>query len=331
MAFRTRALIIFALDAAILELDNSTSAAMTFTPTTDGEIIRAEGPIEPGDAERLRSLVTLTYLQWHGLVRFGATLNLNSPGGSVVGAIELANAIRERRLMTHVAAEAECYSACTIAFLGGTKRTVLGKFGIHAMSMARGADAQGNDLDNVQFLSGTLMTVAQSLVGDARLITGMLAIPASEIRLVPDAMLADWHVITIASRPSQRMKTSFNCGLPKLTTVEGMVCDHLVLADADQRMSAAYQWLLKQNAVRNLKQDQDRWRAYRNACPNVLGPNGDLDIVACLWEAYDVRVKQLEGLKTFHEASAAYPASKGWQPYPPIEEQLKSLGIGNGK
>jgi hypothetical protein len=77
VAYRTRALIIFAL-AALLELDNSTSAAMTFTPATNGDIIRAEGRIEPGDAERLRSLVTLTYLQQHGLVRFGATLHLNS-------------------------------------------------------------------------------------------------------------------------------------------------------------------------------------------------------------------------------------------------------------
>src|SRR5215467_10967097 len=323
MAFRTRALLIFAVAAVLLELDSSTSAAMTFTPTTNGEIIRAEGRIEPGDAERLRSLVTLTYLQQHGLVRSGATLHLNSPGGSVVGAIELANAIRERQLMTHVAPEAGYYSACTIAFLGGTRRMVLGKFGIHAMSMGRGAHAQGNDLDDVQFLSGTLITVAQPLVGDSRLITGMLAIPASEIRLVSDVMLADWHVITIASRPSQRMKTSFNCGLPKLTAVESMVCDHLVLADADRRMSAAYQWLLKQNVVTSLKQDQDRWREYRNSCANVIGPNGDRDVVTCLREAYDVRVKQLEGLKTFHEASAASPASGGWQPHSPIKEQLK--------
>jgi hypothetical protein len=184
VAYRTRALIIFALAAALLELDNSTSAAMTVTPATNGEIIRAEGPVEPGDAERLRSLVTLRYLQQHGLVRFGATLHLNSPGGSVVGAIELANAIRERGLKTHVATDAGCYSACTIASLGGTKRTVLGKFGIHAMSMERGAGARGNELDGVQRLSGTLITVAQSLVGDSRLITGMLAILASEIRLV---------------------------------------------------------------------------------------------------------------------------------------------------
>lgn len=315
-----RALLLAALLSAGLA---QPATALTFEPSSDGSIIRLNGPIENGDAEKFRQFLGPDYVARHGL-RFGATLYLNSPGGSVVAGMELANAIREAGLMTHVSADSGCYSACTFVFLGGIRRTMLGKFGIHAMSKGRRAQSitiySDQDFDAVQQLTSTLINLAQSLIGDSRMITAMLTVPGADIRLVPDKQLAEWRIITHASRPAQRMSASFDCGKSPLEDMEKVVCDHLVLADADRRMTAAYDWLSKKGGIENLESDQERWRAYRASCRNVLGPDRDVNVLACVREAYDVRVRQLEGLMTYHQASALAPAAKNWTAIPPLEE-----------
>ncbi len=59
---------------------------------------------------------------------------LSGPGGRAGPAFEMFDMFRHRRLATRV--EAECYSACTIAFLGGVRRSVSpdGRLGFHRSS-----------------------------------------------------------------------------------------------------------------------------------------------------------------------------------------------------
>jgi uncharacterized protein len=225
--------------------------------------------------------------------------------------------------MTHVRADSVCASACTFVFIGGVRRTMLGQFGIHAMSVGRQGQitvVSDEHLDNVQRLTSTLISLAITLIGDARMITHMLVVPGSDIRIVSDSQLAEWRIITHASRPTQRMKASFDCSQQNLQEVEKMVCDHLHLADADRRMSAALNWLLEQNAVADLKQEQEKWAKYRDSCSNVPGPSAEFGPLSCVREAYDIRVGQLEGLKTFHEAAAQGPAASGWKAHAPMQE-----------
>lgn len=297
--------------------------ALTFEPSPNGEIIKAQGPIEPGDADKLRKLLREDTRYQYGLVRAGTTLHLHSPGGSVVAGIELANAIRERGLMTFVGPESGCYSACTFVFLGGVKRTILGKFGIHAMSKGRRDQItvfNDTDLAAVQLLTSTLINLAQQLTGDSRMITAMLVVPSEDIRIVPDNFLAEWRIITAASRPEQRMKASFDCAASGLGPIEMLVCDNLVLADSDRRMATAFAWLKEQKAIADIEKDQERWQQYRDSCRNVVGLGVEAGTMTCVTEAYDIRVRQLEGLMSFHEASAKGPAASGWKPNTPAPD-----------
>lgn len=297
--------------------------ALTFEPSANGEVIKANGPIEPGDADKLRKLLREDPRYQYALVRNGATLHLNSPGGSVVAGIELANAIREHALMTFVTADSGCYSACTFVFLGGVKRSILGKFGIHAMSKGRRDQItvyNDTDLAAVQQLTSTLINLAQSLVGDSRMITAMLMVPSENIRIVPDNLLAEWRIITDAARPAQRMKASFECAKQGLARIELAICDSLTLADADRRMATAYEWLKEHKVVDDLDAQQQRWKAYRDSCSNVRGPGADEGLLACVSEAYAVRVSQLEGLLAFHQASSKPPAANDWKPHNPAPD-----------
>ena len=45
-----------------------------------------------------------------------------------------------------------------------------------------------------------------------------------------------------------------------------------------------------------------------------------MGVLACVRQAYELRLKQLEGLRAFHEASAAAPAASNWKVLPPLEE-----------
>jgi len=301
------------------------AAALTFEPSPGGEVIRAHGPIVPEDAETLKQLLDTDARYRFGLPPDGVTLSLHSPGGAVVGGIELANLVRARRLMTHVDSNSGCFSACTFVFIGGVRRTMEGRFGIHAMSKSTGQAIvvySDTDLDAVQMLTSTLINLAESLIGDARMISAMLTVPGASIRLVSDDLLAEWRIITHASRPTQRMKASFDCSGSSLADVQRVICNHLQLADADRRVTTAYQWLVENKAVEGIENDQSRWQSYRDSCRHVPGPTPEFGLLSCINEAYAIRLRQLEGLKTFHEATAGGPASGGWKEHAPVSDIL---------
>ncbi|MBC8130329.1 MAG: ATP-dependent Clp protease proteolytic subunit, partial [Rhizobiaceae bacterium] len=52
------------------------------------------------------------------------SLHLHSPGGSVEDAMAMARLVREKRIDTHVPADAYCASACPLLFAGGDERRV---------------------------------------------------------------------------------------------------------------------------------------------------------------------------------------------------------------
>jgi len=108
-----------------------------------GCIATLDGPIESGDADKLRTTIdTLAkrvhaaYLEDHGLRpedtaerSFGfARLCLNSPGGSLQDALKMADMLYEARLGTAIAREGSCQSACAFVFIGGTSDFAAGYY-----------------------------------------------------------------------------------------------------------------------------------------------------------------------------------------------------------
>ncbi|SUZ34082.1 hypothetical protein ROE7235_03864 [Roseibaca ekhonensis] len=89
-------------------------AVMDCDATLDGQILS-------GDADKLRTIAIEK--GWRGisnwLTQRGKTICLNSPGGSFLEGIKIADVIVEFGLKTAIGSEKLCESACSIAFMAG--------------------------------------------------------------------------------------------------------------------------------------------------------------------------------------------------------------------
>jgi len=61
----------------------------------------------------------------------GNTVWLASNGGDIDSAMDLGRLLRKRGIFTYVAKNDQCFSACVFAFMGGERRGVAGRIGIH--------------------------------------------------------------------------------------------------------------------------------------------------------------------------------------------------------
>lgn len=96
---------------------------LSVTVSADGTTLNVAGSYGTGSEDAVRRAL----LQNRSIRR----VVLSGPGGRIGAAYEMNRLIHARRLATHV--ETGCASACTIAFLGGTDRTIspTGRLGFH--------------------------------------------------------------------------------------------------------------------------------------------------------------------------------------------------------
>lgn len=133
-----RAVVAVAL-AAMLALAAFPATAMTFrfATTSDGlKVVVATGDIRRGDARRLARALERVDRDRHGTRR----LYLESEGGLVVEALEMADIMRREEVSTIVRRGTMCASACaSILFVAGKYRTVEkgGLLAIHSCYDAR--------------------------------------------------------------------------------------------------------------------------------------------------------------------------------------------------
>jgi uncharacterized protein YecT (DUF1311 family) len=328
-----------------------TARAMEWSKYTDlrnGTIVyTGTGPVVFDDAQRLAAIIPPPASPWNSasvprpgadlgsLERYASSrkrlrIELNSPGGNLVGGIRLGAFIRDSGFDTAVIAGAECHSACTIAFLGGVSRSVVGKFGVHAMAFNQQAVAVKGGLDDkdvydVQALSSMLILYTRDMLGSAELADASLRIGSRQTALVGDTELRDWNVITIASRPTQAFAGSalstVDCG--SNTMVQKIVCGSLTFARADIRITKALKTLRPRVDTTEIDAQQSLWRAYSATCeersrvvlPHSLGQAtsvSEIPVEECLTEAYKLRVRELEALVEYHSVGASATAARGW-------------------
>lgn len=96
------------------------------TVSVVGSVVRIEGEITPEVANSFTAL-----LKGKPDVK---VVSLNSPGGRVFPALEIARAIKAGSLSTSIPRGDECYSACSLVFLAGNERVAEGKLGVHQIS-----------------------------------------------------------------------------------------------------------------------------------------------------------------------------------------------------
>ena len=101
---------------------------LQYTDTGETYIL-AYGPIEADDDASFEQFLISNPLP------IGTDVLLNSPGGSVWAAQQMAYQIRNSGFNTWVPDGYQCWSACTDMFLGGNERTAQGIMAFHAASL----------------------------------------------------------------------------------------------------------------------------------------------------------------------------------------------------
>ena len=125
----------------------STVSAMNFkiTDWRNHQVLSAKGIIRQGDAAKLANAINRLRPLPHG----SPVVLLDSPGGNVAEALEIAEIFDKQQVHTIVPNGAQCASACaSILFVGGALRTVepSGRFGQHSCSVGGKPDHSCNDL-----------------------------------------------------------------------------------------------------------------------------------------------------------------------------------------
>jgi hypothetical protein len=110
---------------SFLPLPMRAQAVAPVSLSVDGSTARIDGEITPAVAAGFAALAGRTGLK---------SVSLNSPGGRVFPALEIARAIKAAGLNTVVPTGDECHSACAFIFLAGNERIAQGKLGVHQVS-----------------------------------------------------------------------------------------------------------------------------------------------------------------------------------------------------
>lgn len=94
--------------------------------------ILISGKIEAGDYIKLKNFL----LEQKNLENFTALVELNSPGGNVDEAIKISNLLKMGFAKVAVLKGDVCFSSCFLIYAGGVQRILLGKLGVHRLSLA---------------------------------------------------------------------------------------------------------------------------------------------------------------------------------------------------
>ena len=138
----------------------------------DGWWIYLDGPINSETPKEVESYLTKNKVPSMSMVV------INSPGGSLVGGMELGHVFRKHGILTDVGRhgggdhldvqKGVCFSACTLAYLGGVFRYLHdgSRYGVHRFSSSEPNDA---DVDIAQMASATIISYLREMEIDPSL------------------------------------------------------------------------------------------------------------------------------------------------------------------
>ncbi len=115
--------------SAIISLEEA-SAAEIIVAKADAKdvVVLVKGKLDYDTAPELRVVLFDHSLRFS---KAQISILLSSPGGAVSAGVDMAKIIRSYKANTYVPPATKCYSACTIAFLGGVLRQNVGSLGYH--------------------------------------------------------------------------------------------------------------------------------------------------------------------------------------------------------
>ena len=202
----------------------------------DFRFIHATGEITVGTNARFQKFIA------QNAIKPGAVVFLDSPGGSVIEALELGRTIRALGFNTEIGGHARdkngnvvgpasaCFSACTLAFLGGRERYVDtdAMFGVHQVSTSDKLTS-GQALELGQITIGEIVEYASFMGARPEFIYELTRAAPTEINLLSATTLqnlnvttprfkTDWSIKSVQGTFYLLAATNTNGGLDKMIT-----------------------------------------------------------------------------------------------------------------
>lgn len=119
------------------------------------------------------------------------TLALNSGGGQVVAALDVANKVHALGLETIVISNHTCASACSIIFLAGADRMVTGRLGVHQLSSRTRIEG---GMQVVQFMIADILDAFQKFGVDLNVTKFMLTTPPEDMYYFSDVQKEEYGI-----------------------------------------------------------------------------------------------------------------------------------------
>jgi hypothetical protein len=180
--------------------------AVTVVPRSESGVFRdtalvyLDGRIDAGAPERLTSALDG--------INGRIAIWLNSPGGNLFAGMQLGRVIRKHSASTHIIDSrtllpGECYSACSLAFLGGIDRfnDNGGRYGVHRTSLRGGPRTGDPDLD--QDLSSAIRAYIREMGVDARLLDLWVKARPDEMYVLSEREARNLGVVNNGRRPPE--------------------------------------------------------------------------------------------------------------------------------
>ena len=125
------------------------------------------------------------------------TLVLNSPGGAILPALEIAAIVRDKGIETVIPEGATCASACAFIFLAGQPRYAAGRLGVHQFYAPEdGVELGSVTREETQDLAGTIIKYLDSFETPSAVYIRMLGTPPDQMYWFSPQELVDEGIAT---------------------------------------------------------------------------------------------------------------------------------------
>jgi hypothetical protein len=186
--------------------DRQAPMTVTLVPRAESSVfantalVYLDGPIDAGAPDRLSRALDG--------VNGPVAIWLNSPGGNLYAGMQLGRIIRTHGAATHIRDSrtllpGECYSACSLAFLGGIYRFADngGRYGVHRASVPGGPTTGDRDLG--QELSAVIESFIREMGIDARLFDLWVKAGPDEMYVLSRREALDLGVVNDGRKPPE--------------------------------------------------------------------------------------------------------------------------------
>lgn len=166
--------------------------------------VRLEGSIDSDAPGRLAG-------ELRKIGKNAVTFYLNSPGGSLAAGLEIGRLIRQHGGNTYVGVNnaadeslrpGDCFSACALAFLGGTYRYMArgSRYGVHRFYKPTAGDT---DLDDAQIISASVASFVREMGVDPGLLDLMVRAGRDQVYLLGQGELELLNVVNNGRKRAQ--------------------------------------------------------------------------------------------------------------------------------